>query len=138
MSEQTNTAENETVPDAERSGLNNPKGAARGLAAAGLMLEGLALLMGIVPMKILLPDPGLAMWALGVLAVVCFVLTGLSGKKWVWPVGMGVQVVLVALWPVHAALGISGLVFALVWGYCWHVRNLLYKAPRREELPARR
>ncbi|WP_025273654.1 DUF4233 domain-containing protein [Haloglycomyces albus] len=126
--------------DESRSGLKNPPAAARGLATAALILESISLLLGMAPMNMVLPDPTWALVILGALALGCLVLLGFSRHGWIWPAGMGLQVVLVASWTVHPALGIAGVISAAVWGYCWKVRNELLRPPRRPQVdvPSRR
>ncbi|WP_026922728.1 DUF4233 domain-containing protein [Glycomyces arizonensis] len=114
-----------------QSGLRNPQRAARGLAAIALVFEALALLLAIVPMRILLDDATTATWVILVLTVACVVLAGMAGRPWVWPAGAVVQAALIACWAIHWALGVAGLVFALVWLYCWYVKHQLGKPPKR-------
>lgn len=113
------------------SGLRDPQRAARGLAAVAMSFEALSLLLAIVPMRMLLDDATLATWVILVLSVLCVVLAGMAGRPWVWPAGAAVQVVLLACWPIHWALGAAGLVFALVWLYCWYVKIQLNRPPKR-------
>lgn len=118
-------------PDTAASGLRDPRRAARSLAAIALGFEALALLMAIAPMRMLLDEPTAATWAIVALVVVFVVLAGLSGRKWIWPVGAVAQAALIAFWFFHWALGAAGLVFAAVWAYCWYVKNQLGKPPKR-------
>lgn len=120
-----------TEPDATRSGLRDPARAARSLAAMALSFEALALLLGIVPMRILLDDATAATVAILVLTAACVLLAGMSRRAWVWPAGAVLQVALIACWPIHWALGVAGVVFALVWAYCWYVKIALGRPPRR-------
>jgi hypothetical protein len=114
-----------------RSGLKDPRRAARALAAVALAFEALALLLAIVPMRILLDDATFAITAVLVLTGACVVLAGMAGRPWVWPAGAVVQLGLIACWPIHWALGVAGLVFSLVWAYCWHVKTQLGRPPKR-------
>ena len=126
-------------PDPTASGLRDPARAARTLAAIALAFEACALLMAIVPMRMLLDDSTPSTWAIAVLAAACAVLAGRAGKTWVWPAGAAVQAALIVLGALsfvrpaawHWSLGAAGLVFAAVWGYCWHVRRQLGRPPRR-------
>ncbi len=115
----------------QSSGLRAPERAARGLAAMAMGFEALSLLLAIVPMRMLLDDATFATVVVLVLTVACIALAGLARRPWVWPAGAVVQLVLIACWPIHWALGAAGLVFALVWGYCWHVKIQLAKPPKR-------
>jgi hypothetical protein len=121
----------ETEPDPNRSGLRDPARAARSLAAMALAFEALALLLAIVPMRMILDDPAPATIAIGILTVVAIVLAGMAKRPWIWPAGAVLQVAVIACWPLHWSLGAAGIVFALVWLYCWHVKHQLSKPPKR-------
>ncbi|WP_198667589.1 DUF4233 domain-containing protein [Glycomyces dulcitolivorans] len=121
----------ETEPDPNRSGLKDPARAARSLAAMALAFEALALLLAIVPMRMILDDPAPATIAIGILTVVAIVLAGMAKRPWIWPAGAVLQVAVIACWPLHWSLGAAGIVFALVWLYCWHVKHQLSKPPKR-------
>nr|WP_277605961.1 DUF4233 domain-containing protein [Glycomyces sp. L485] len=101
------------------------------MAAIALGFEALALLLAIVPMRILLDDATVAVTVVLVLAAACVVLAGMAKRPWVWPAGAVVQAALVSCWFIHWALGAAGVVFALVWIYCWHVKTQLSRPPRR-------
>ncbi|GAB4008620.1 hypothetical protein GCM10029992_65490 [Glycomyces albus] len=126
-------------PDPAASGLRDPVRAARSLAAVALGFEAFALLMAIVPMRMLLDDPAPATWAIVVLVAACVALAGMSRRTWVWPAGALVQVALIALGALSFArpeqwnwsLGAAGLVFGAVWAYCWHVKTRLDRPPKR-------
>jgi hypothetical protein len=121
----------EIEPDPNRSGLKDPARAARSLAAMALAFEALALLLAIVPMRMILDDPAPATIAIGILTVVAIVLAGMAKRPWIWPAGAVLQVAVIACWPLHWSLGAAGIVFALVWLYCWHVKHQLSKPPKR-------
>jgi hypothetical protein len=120
-----------TEPEDTRSGLRDPKRAARSLAAMALSFEALALLLAIVPMRIILDDSTIATIVILILTVACVVLAGMSRRDWVWPAGAVLQAAVIACWPIHWALGVAGIVFGLVWAYCWYVKVALGKAPKR-------
>jgi O-antigen/teichoic acid export membrane protein len=118
-------------PDVDRSGLRDPARAARSLAALALAFEALALLLAIVPMRMILDDPTPATIAIAVLVLASIVLAGMAKRPWVWPAGAVLQVAVIACWPIHWSLGVAGIVFALVWAYCWSVKTALGRPPRR-------
>jgi hypothetical protein len=118
-------------PDEGRSGLRDPARAARSLAAMALSFEALALLLAIVPMRMILDDATLAITVVLILTVVCIVLAGMAKRPWVWQAGAVVQLALIACWPIHWALGVAGIVFGLVWAYCWYVKTALERPPKR-------
>ncbi|RRR97471.1 DUF4233 domain-containing protein [Glycomyces terrestris] len=118
-------------PDESRSGLRDPARAARSLAALALAFEALALLLAIVPMRMVLDDPAPATVAIGALVVAAIVLAGMAKRPWVWPTGAVLQAAVIACWPLHWSLGVAGLVFAAVWAYCWYVSSQLSRPPKR-------
>lgn len=120
-----------TEPQDDRSGLKNPARAARSLAALALSFEALALLLAIVPMRMILDDSTLALIAILVLVLGCIVLAGMAKRPWVWPAGAALQAAVIACWPIHWSLGVAGIVFGLVWAYCWYVKVALGKPPKR-------
>jgi O-antigen/teichoic acid export membrane protein len=120
-----------TEPDEGRSGLRDPARAARSLAAMALSFEALALLLAIVPMRMILDDSSTATIAILILTVACVVLAGMAKRPWIWPAGAVVQLALIACWPIHWALGVAGIVFGLVWAYCWYVKIALGRPPKR-------
>jgi hypothetical protein len=120
-----------TGPDEQRSGLRDPARAARSLAAMALSFEALALLLAIVPMRMILDDSTTAIVVILVLTAACVVLAGMAKRPWVWPAGAVLQLAVIACWPIHWALGVAGIVFGLVWAYCWYVKTALERPPKR-------
>jgi hypothetical protein len=118
-------------PDANRSGLRDPARAARSLAAMALSFEALALLLAIVPMRMILDDSTTAIVVILVLTAACVVLAGMAKRPWVWPAGAVLQLAVIACWPIHWSLGVAGIVFGLVWAYCWYVKTALGRPPKR-------
>ncbi|MEU5874458.1 DUF4233 domain-containing protein [Glycomyces sp. NPDC047369] len=118
-------------PDPNRSGLRDPARAARTLAALALVFEALALLMAIVPMRMILDDPAPATIAIVVLVVLAVALAGMAKRPWIWPAGAVLQLAVIACWPIHWSLGVAGLIFGCVWLYCWHVKRQLALPPKR-------
>jgi heme/copper-type cytochrome/quinol oxidase subunit 3 len=107
------------------SGLRNPPAAVRGIGAAALGVEGLVLLLAIVPLRVLGNPRGVAGTAvIVVLALACFVLAAMMRRSWAWTAGTVLQVVLfVSGFFVHVALSVAGVVFGLAWWYVLHVRR---------------
>jgi hypothetical protein len=113
-----------TEPEPPRSGLRNPAAAVRGVGAAALAIEALALLMAIVPLaKLGGPHAPAAVGAAVGLAVLSGVLAGLLRHRWAWYAGIALQVVLFACGLLHVALAVLGLLFGAVWGYVLSVRR---------------
>ena len=57
-------------------------------------------------------------------------LAGVQGRPWAIWVNLGIQLVLIAGWAVHGAVGFIGLVFAGVWLLILYLRS---EVKRREE-----
>lgn len=112
------------------AGLNNPGAAVRGVGAAGLAVEGVVLLLALLPLAKLdaRPDGGntAAIWTCAVLAVVCFALCGLLRHSWAWIAGLAVQVALLAGGALHWSLLALGVVFGAAWLYALYVRRAVY------------
>jgi hypothetical protein len=112
--------------DTPSSGLRNPAAAIRGVGMGTLILEFVALLLAIQPIRMVAPDtPG---WALGLvagLAIACLVVAGLLRHAWAWHVGTGLQVVIALTGLVQYAVAILGVLFFAIWLYVLHIRRTL-------------
>jgi hypothetical protein len=109
------------------AGLKNPAASVRGVGAAGLVVEGVVLLLALLPLaKLGHGDNSAAMWVCGGLAVVCFALCGLLRHAWAWIAGLLVQVALVACGFLHWSLLALGVVFGAAWVYALYVRRTIY------------
>ncbi|MFG2040705.1 DUF4233 domain-containing protein [Dactylosporangium sp. NPDC048998] len=109
------------------AGLKNPGAAVRGVGAAGLVVEGVVLLLALLPLaKLGHGDTTAAIWVCAVLAVVCFLLCGLLKHSWAWIAGLVVQVVLLAGGFLHWSLLALGIVFGPAWLYALYVRRSVY------------
>lgn len=107
-----------------RSGLRNPEAAVRGLGAGALALEAIVLLLAIQPIRVL--DGDLSGWGVGVivgLALLAAVLAGSMKRRWAWPAGTGLQVLLLASGLLHWSLAALGLIFGAAWAYALYVRK---------------
>jgi hypothetical protein len=127
------TGDPEPPESGERpSGLRDPRRAVRGVAAAALAIEGLALLLAIQPMRVLgVRLTGVAIGVLIALAVACFVVAGLLRHRWAWPAATVLQVLLfVAGFVFHGSLAVLGACFGGVWAYVLYVRRTVLGADR--------
>jgi len=109
-----------------RSGLGNPEAAVRGLGAGTLALEALVLLLAIQPIRIL--GGHLSGWGIGAvvtLAVLAAVLAGSMRRRWAWPAGAALQVLLILSGLLHWSLAVLGLIFGAAWAYASHVRRTI-------------
>lgn len=105
-----------------RSGLRNPPAAVRGAGAGALAAMAVILLMGIVPL-IRLDAPNAAVVVIAVLAVVAIVLCGLLTRGWAWWATLIIPAALLGASFLHTALGVLGVMFALLWAYILYVRQ---------------
>jgi hypothetical protein len=107
------------------AGLKNPGGAVRGVGAAALVVEGLVLLLALLPLA-KLGQSTAAIWLCAGLAVLSFALCGLLRHDWVWPAALIVPVALLVGGVLHWSLLVLGIVFGLTWGYVLYVRRSVY------------
>ncbi|MEV0714073.1 DUF4233 domain-containing protein [Asanoa sp. NPDC050611] len=114
----------EVPPGYKPSGLRNPAGAVRGMGAAALGLQGVVLLLAILPIRVLGDGAGpAAITTLVALTVICFVLCGMLRRPWAWTAGTVVQGLLLLGGFFHWTLFALGLIFGLVWVYVLYVRR---------------
>jgi Protein of unknown function (DUF4233) len=114
------------------SGLRNPQAAVRAMGAGTLGLEALVLLLAIQPIRVLGGD--LSGWGIGaviVLAVLCAGVAGAMKRRWAWPAGTVLQVLLLAAGLLHWSLAALGLIFGAAWAYASYVRRTILSERRR-------
>lgn len=103
----------------------------RGVMAGTLILEAIVVLLALPVVAAanggLTPVTGT--YLIG-LAVVLVLLAGAQGRPWAIWVNLAIQLVLIAGWLVHGAVGFIGLVFAGVWLLILYLRS---EVKRREE-----
>ncbi len=69
------------------------------------------------------------------LAVVLVLLAGVQGRPWAIWVNLRIQVVLIAGWAVHGAVGFIGVIFAAVWLLIVYLRAEVLRRQKRGLLP---
>ncbi|PEG37514.1 hypothetical protein CQY20_15755 [Mycolicibacterium agri] len=69
------------------------------------------------------------------LAVVFILLAGLQGRPWAIWVNLAMQVVVIAGWALHGAVGFIGLIFAGVWLLILYLRSEVKRRQERGLLP---
>jgi hypothetical protein len=69
------------------------------------------------------------------LAVVLVLLAGVQGRPWAIWVNLTIQVVLIAGWAVHGAVGFVGVLFAAVWLLIVYLRAEVLRRQQRGLLP---
>ncbi|HEX3286711.1 MAG TPA: DUF4233 domain-containing protein [Mycobacterium sp.] len=103
----------------------------RGVMAGTLILEAIVVLLALP--VVVVANGGLTLVAgtyLIGLAVVLILLTGVQGRPWAIWVNLAMQLVLIAGWAVHGAVGFVGVVFAGVWLLILYLRS---EVKRREQ-----
>jgi hypothetical protein len=102
----------------------NPWKSFRGVMAATLLLEAIAVLLAL-PVVGALGNGGLTMaplvYLIG-LAAALVVLTGIQGRRWAIWVNLGLQPVLIAGFLVYPVVGVLGVLFTLVWALIAYFR----------------
>jgi membrane protease YdiL (CAAX protease family) len=108
----------------------------RGVMAGTLILEAIVVLLAlpvvVVSHKGLTPLTGTYLIGFAVLLVL---LAGVQGRSWAIWVNLAIQVVLIAGWAVHGAVGFIGVVFAGVWLLILYLRNEVLRRQKRGLLP---
>ncbi|WP_101947529.1 DUF4233 domain-containing protein [Mycobacterium sp. 3519A] len=108
----------------------------RGVMAGTLILEAIVVLLALP--VVAAADQGLTPRSAGYLigfAVVLVLLCGVQRRPWAIWVNVGVQVVLIAGWLLHGAVGFIGLIFAAVWLFIAYLRAEVLRRQKRGLLP---
>ncbi len=108
----------------------------RGVMAGTLILEAIVVLLALP--VVAAADHGLTPLSAGYLigfAVVLVLLGGVQGRPWAIWVNLGIQVVLIAGWLVHGAVGFIGVIFTVVWVLVAYLRAEVLRRQKRGLLP---
>ncbi|KUI38905.1 hypothetical protein AU195_23280 [Mycobacterium sp. IS-1496] len=108
----------------------------RGVMAGTLILEAIVVLLALPVVSV--SHGGLTATSGGFLicfAVVLILLCGVQGRPWALWANLGLQVVLIAGFLIHAAIGFIGVVFAAVWGLIVYLRAEVRRREKRGLLP---
>jgi hypothetical protein len=103
----------------------------RGVMAGTLILEAIVVLLALPVVSY--SERGLTPLSggfLGGVALILVLLAGVQGRPWALWANLAMQVVLLAGWAIHAAIGFIGVVFAIVWGLIAYLRA---EVRRRQE-----
>ena len=104
---------------AQQPGPSDPMKGMRGIFAATLVLEAI-----VVTLALLLPTvEGAATWVIAVLAVLMVIAAGLQRRTWGLAVALALQAATIACGLLAPALGLMGVVFALVWAFLLYLRH---------------
>jgi hypothetical protein len=115
----------------------DPMKGLRGVYAATLTLEAIVVALALL----VLPKFGEGATPFGVivisgLAVAMVVAAGLQRRPWGLGLALGLQAVMIVCWLLVPALGMMGIVFALVWAGILLLRRDLLGRMARGELPS--
>ncbi len=103
----------------------------RGIFAATLVLEAIVVLL-----SLLLPEvDGVASGIVTGLAGLMLVAAGLQRRPWGLGLALALQVATIACGLLVPALGLMGVIFALVWGFLLYLRRDVARRLARGELP---
>ncbi|MGH3676133.1 MAG: DUF4233 domain-containing protein [Mycobacterium sp.] len=108
----------------------------RGVMAGTLILEAIVVLLALPVVSV--SHGGLTAvsgtYLIG-FAVVLVLLAGVQGRPWAIWVNLAIQLVLIAGWAVHGAVGFIGVIFAGVWLLILYLRSEVKRREERGLLP---
>jgi biotin transporter BioY len=126
----------ETPAEPDKPAPPDPWKSFRGVMAGTLILEVIVVLLAL---PVVAAAHGGLTWSSGGFligfAVVLVLLAGVQGRPWALWANLAMQVVLIAGWAVHAAVGFIGLVFAAVWLLIAYLRGEVKRRQDRGLLP---
>jgi membrane protease YdiL (CAAX protease family) len=123
-------------PDVAGRAPGDPWRSFRGVMAGTLILEAIVVLLAL-PVVVVSHGgltPLIGTYLIG-LAVLLVLLAGVQGRPWAIWVNLGIQVLLIAGWAVHGAVGFIGVIFAGVWLLILYLRNEVLRRQKRGLLP---
>lgn len=126
------------VPEGVRPPPTDPMKGARGVFAAALILEAIVVLLALL----VVPrfgggSSGLGVGVVGALAAAMVLASGVQRRSWGLPAALVLQVLLIVAGFVFVpALGIVGLVFALVWAVLVWMRREVARRMAAGTLPS--
>lgn len=108
----------------------------RGVMAGALILEAIVVLLALPVVSF--SEGGLTAFSGGFLicfAVLLVLMCGVQGRSWALWADLALQLVLVAGFFIHAAIGFIGVVFLAVWGLIAYLRAEVKRREARGLLP---
>ena len=118
-------------PPGRPAGRPDPWKSFRGVMAGTLILEAIVVLLALPVVRAAeRADAAPDGYLIG-FAVVLVLLAGVQGRPWAIWVNLGVQVVLIAGWVVHGAVGFIGLIFTAVWLLMVYLRAEVLRRQKR-------
>lgn len=111
----------------------------RGVCAGMLILEAIVVFLGIPAVAKLGTGIGTgSVVYLTVLGLLMILGCGVQSRPWAMWLNLGLQVVMIAGWFIHPAIGALGLLFAAVWVYLLYLRKDIQARIERGLLPGQR
>ena len=126
----------EAVPSAPVRRGSDPERGFRGVMSGALILQAITVLLGL---PLASSDRVLKGWELAAilgLSLGCVVACAFVKRTWIVPLVVVLQVVAIGCWVIHPALGVMGLIFALVWGVLFYFHAELGRRSAAGVLPA--
>ena len=123
-------------PDVAGQAAPDPWKSFRGITSGTLILEAIVVLLALP--VVASADHGLTPLTAGYLigfAVVLVLMCGVQSRPWAIWANLGVQVVLIAGWLVHGAVGFIGLIFTAVWLLIAYLRAEVLRRQKHGLLP---
>lgn len=119
--------------------LKDPWKMFRGVMAGMLVLQAIIVLLALPVVSYLSEDfkPEKLTYIV-VLALLMVLGAGIQGRSWAIPYNVSLQVLAIAAWWVHPALGVCGIVFAAVWAYLLYLRSDIKEREEHGLLPGQR
>lgn len=106
------------------------------MMAATLVIEAIVVLLALPVVGVV--GAGYTWWRVGyllLLAAAMIVGAGLQRRRWALGYNLGLQVVFIAGYVVHPAVGVMGVVSMVLWAYLLHLRREVAARMARGELP---
>jgi Protein of unknown function (DUF4233) len=113
----------------------DPMKGLRGIFAATLVLESIVVLLALLVLPLSGGGP-VAIAVIVAVAVLMIVASGVQRRPWGLGFALALQVATIACGLLVPALGVMGLVFALVWGILLNLRRVVAGKLARGELPS--
>jgi biotin transporter BioY len=120
----------------QQPGQPDPWKSFRGVMAGTLILEAIVVLLALP--VVARADGGVTVFRGGYLigfAVVLVLLAGVQGRPWAIWVNLAMQLVLIAGFVVHGAVGFIGAIFLAVWALIAYLRAEVLRRQKRGLLP---
>jgi Protein of unknown function (DUF4233) len=135
MTDDADSSDTPQLPEAPSA--PDPWKSFRGVMAGTLILEAIVVLLALPVISAV--GGGLTtfsmMYVIG-FALVLTLMAGIQGRPWAIWANLGIQVGLIAGWLIYPAVGVMGIVFAIVWALIAYLRAEVLRRQRQGLLPS--